>query len=203
MDSRRGDTRRHHRLRPAAARRRGLRGAAGRGYDADRRDRSFGTIESVKAVSELFAPVTGEVVEINGSLKDSPDHVNSKPHDTWMVKVKLPNAGEVAALMDAAPTSNLVEMSRFTCPRPRYICSTSHWPARRRCRRDAEGSWRRVARRADRRSVPASIRLKAPLNLPDAESESTYLARLKTIARRTRSSAASSASAIPTRSRRA
>ena len=54
----------------------------------------FGTIESVKAVSELFAPVSGEVIETNGSLKDRPDHVNSKPHETWMVKVKLTNPGE-------------------------------------------------------------------------------------------------------------
>ncbi len=61
----------------------------------------FGTIESVKAVSELFAPVGGEVIETNGSLKDRPDAVNSKPHETWMVKVKLANAGEAASLMDA------------------------------------------------------------------------------------------------------
>src|SRR3954468_11235178 len=43
------------------------------------------TIDSVKAVSESFAAVTGEVVETNGSLKDRPDHVISKPHETWMV----------------------------------------------------------------------------------------------------------------------
>ena len=69
----------------------------------------FGTIESVKAVSELFAPVTGEVVESNGSIKDHPDHVNSKPHDTWMVKIKLSNPGEVAALMDAAAYEQLIQ----------------------------------------------------------------------------------------------
>lgn len=69
----------------------------------------FGTIESVKAVSELFAPVSGEVTETNGSLKDRPDHVNSKPHETWMVKVKLANSGEVASLMDAAAYEALVQ----------------------------------------------------------------------------------------------
>lgn len=69
----------------------------------------FGTIESVKAVSELFAPVTGEVVETNSSLKDRPDHVNSQPHETWMVKVKLTNAGETAALMDAAAYEQLIQ----------------------------------------------------------------------------------------------
>jgi len=69
----------------------------------------FGTIESVKAVSELFAPVTGEVLETNGSIKDRPDHVNSKPHETWMVKVKLTNSGELASLMDAAAYEALVQ----------------------------------------------------------------------------------------------
>ena len=69
----------------------------------------FGTIESVKAVSELFAPVTGEGVETNGELKDRPDHVNSKPHETWMVKVKLTNPGEAAALMDSAAYEQLIQ----------------------------------------------------------------------------------------------
>lgn len=69
----------------------------------------FGTIESVKAVSELFAPVTGEVTEINASLKDRPDHVNSKPHETWMVKVKLSNPGELGSLMDAAAYEQLIK----------------------------------------------------------------------------------------------
>ena len=69
----------------------------------------FGTIESVKAVSELFAPVGGEVVETNGSLKDRPDAVNSKPHETWMVKVKLANAGEAASLMDAKAYEALIQ----------------------------------------------------------------------------------------------
>ena len=62
----------------------------------------FGTIESVKAVSELFAPVAGEVVEVNSGLKDKPENVNGKPHETWMVKVKLSNATDAAGLLDAA-----------------------------------------------------------------------------------------------------
>ncbi len=68
----------------------------------------FGTIESVKAVSELFAPVTGEVVAANGDLKDRPDQVNSKPHETWMVKVKLANQADAASLMDAAAYEALI-----------------------------------------------------------------------------------------------
>ena len=68
----------------------------------------FGTIESVKAVSELFAPVTGEVVATNGELKDRPDQVNSKPHEAWMVKVKLADAAEAAGLLDTAAYEALI-----------------------------------------------------------------------------------------------
>jgi glycine cleavage system H protein len=63
---------------------------------------TFGTIESVKAVSELYAPVSGEVVEVNTALKDRPEDVNGKPHDTWMIKVRLANAAETNGLLDAA-----------------------------------------------------------------------------------------------------
>ena len=69
----------------------------------------FGTIESVKAVSELFAPVSGEVVETNSDLKDRPDHVNSKPHETWMIKVKVANPGDLTSLMDAAAYEQLIQ----------------------------------------------------------------------------------------------
>jgi glycine cleavage system H protein len=62
----------------------------------------FGTIESVKAVSELYAPVSGTVVEVNTGLKDRPDEVNTKPHESWMVKVQLASADDAGALMDAA-----------------------------------------------------------------------------------------------------
>ena len=62
---------------------------------------TFGTIESVKAVSELYAPVSGEVTEVNGTLKDKPEQVNTAPHETWMIKLKLASAAEVGALMDA------------------------------------------------------------------------------------------------------
>jgi glycine cleavage system H protein len=63
---------------------------------------TFGTIESVKAVSELYAPVSGEVVDVNAALKDKPEDVNAKPHDSWMIKVRLANAAETGGLMDAA-----------------------------------------------------------------------------------------------------
>ena len=63
---------------------------------------TFGTIESVKAVSELYAPVSGEVTEVNGSLKDKPEQVNTSPHEAWMIRLKVQSAAEVAGLMDAA-----------------------------------------------------------------------------------------------------
>jgi glycine cleavage system H protein len=62
---------------------------------------SFGTIESVKAVSELYAPVSGEIVEVNDALKQKPELVNSEPHVSWMVQIKLSKPDEVGALLDA------------------------------------------------------------------------------------------------------
>lgn len=63
---------------------------------------SFGTIESVKAVSELYAPVSGEVVEVNATLKQKPEAVNADPHGSWMIVIKLSDAGEADGLLDAA-----------------------------------------------------------------------------------------------------
>ena len=63
---------------------------------------SFGSIESVKAVSELFAPVSGEVVAVNDSLKNKPEVVNSDPHGTWMIKVRLASPTDSGALLDAS-----------------------------------------------------------------------------------------------------
>ena len=63
---------------------------------------SFGEIESVKSVSELFAPVTGEIVAVNDSLGDSPETVNQDPHgEGWMVKVKVQDPSELDGLMSA------------------------------------------------------------------------------------------------------
>jgi glycine cleavage system H protein len=70
---------------------------------------SFGTIESVKAVSELYAPVSGEVMEVNTALKDKPEVVNAKPHESWMIVVRLTDAAEAASLLDAAQYTALVK----------------------------------------------------------------------------------------------
>lgn len=65
--------------------------------------KSLGTIESVKAVSEIFAPVSGEVTEINSSLADAPETVNKDPHGAaWLVKIRMADPKDAAALMDAA-----------------------------------------------------------------------------------------------------
>jgi glycine cleavage system H protein len=62
---------------------------------------SFGSIESVKAVSELFAPVTGDIVEVNTALKDTPEIVNTDPHGAWMVVIRLANPAETEGLLDS------------------------------------------------------------------------------------------------------
>jgi len=74
-----------------------------------RQGQSFGTIESVKAVSELYAPVSGEVIEVNTALKDKPEAVNADPHGSWMIVVKLANPAEVDALLDATKYQELIK----------------------------------------------------------------------------------------------
>jgi len=74
-----------------------------------RQGQSFGTIESVKAVSELYAPVSGEVIEVNTALRDKPEAVNADPHGSWMIVVKLANTGEAGTLLDASQYQDLVK----------------------------------------------------------------------------------------------
>lgn len=70
----------------------------------------FGTVESVKAVSELYAPVTGEVLEVHTNLTDSPEIINSDPYgQAWMIVVKLQDPKAVSALMDATQYQAYVE----------------------------------------------------------------------------------------------
>jgi len=62
----------------------------------------LGTVESVKAVSEIYSPATGEVTAINESLADSPEKINTDPHaSAWLIKLKVANTAEVLGLMDA------------------------------------------------------------------------------------------------------
>jgi glycine cleavage system H protein len=62
---------------------------------------TFGSVESVKAVSDLYSPVTGTVTAINEELKNAPDKINENPHGTWIIKVELANVAEFNALLDA------------------------------------------------------------------------------------------------------
>jgi len=62
----------------------------------------FGSVESVKAVSEIFSPVAGEVVEVNAALRDAPELINQSPHEqAWMIKLRVGNAGELKNLLSA------------------------------------------------------------------------------------------------------
>lgn len=64
--------------------------------------KSFGSVESVKAVSDVYAPVSGEVVEVNGALATAPEKINEDPHGTaWLVKIKLSDPGELKQLLSA------------------------------------------------------------------------------------------------------
>ncbi|MGA8429113.1 MAG: glycine cleavage system protein GcvH [Candidatus Sulfotelmatobacter sp.] len=70
--------------------------------------KTFGTVESVKAVSDLYAPVSGSVTEINGDLTTSPEKVNTDAHGSWMLKLTLKNAGELDGLLSAADYEKFV-----------------------------------------------------------------------------------------------
>lgn len=69
----------------------------------------FGTVEAVKTVSDLFMPISGEVLEVNDKLQDAPDLVNSAPYgDGWMIKAKPSDLAELESLMDAAAYEAMV-----------------------------------------------------------------------------------------------
>ncbi len=69
----------------------------------------FGAVESVKAASDLISPVSGEVIEINEDLEDAPEKINADAYGAWIMKVKVADAGEVDALLDAAAYAKLCE----------------------------------------------------------------------------------------------
>ena len=69
----------------------------------------FGTIESVKAVSELYSPVSGEVVDVNSAITQRPEAVNSDPHATWMIVLKVASGAETDALLDSSAYTDLTK----------------------------------------------------------------------------------------------
>ncbi|MCJ7563939.1 MAG: glycine cleavage system protein GcvH [Candidatus Aminicenantes bacterium] len=81
--------------------------AIGKALDAHS---TIGTIESVRAVSEIFSPVSGEVIEANGALNNSPEVVNQDPHGKgWIIRLKMKNKGDLQALMNAADYEKYLE----------------------------------------------------------------------------------------------
>ena len=71
--------------------------------------KSFGTVESVKAVSEIYSPVNGEVKEINASLANAPEKLNTDPHGAaWLIKLSITNVDQLKDLMDAAAYQSFV-----------------------------------------------------------------------------------------------
>ncbi len=75
--------------------------------------KTFGSIEAVKAASDMFAPVSGVITAVNGELEHHPELINQSPYaDGWIVKIKLSDAGEVKSLLDAAAYGKLVEQAK-------------------------------------------------------------------------------------------
>jgi glycine cleavage system H protein len=70
--------------------------------------KTFGSVESVKAVSDLYAPATGTVAEVNGELATAPEKINKDAHSAWMIKVNLKNPGELNSLLSAADYEKFV-----------------------------------------------------------------------------------------------
>lgn len=69
----------------------------------------FGTVEAVKTVSDLFSPISGTVLEVNGKLADAPETVNSDPYgDGWLIRMKIKDQGEIAGLLAAAAYGELI-----------------------------------------------------------------------------------------------
>jgi glycine cleavage system H protein len=80
--------------------------------DAVAAGKTMGSVESVKAVSDIYSPVTGDVAEANTALNDAPEKVNADPHGAaWMVKVKMSNPAEINDLMTAAEYQSYLEGS--------------------------------------------------------------------------------------------
>ncbi|MGO1060506.1 glycine cleavage system protein GcvH [Planococcus sp. FY231025] len=77
--------------------------------DELKKDQPFGSVESVKTVSELYAPISGKVVEVNSELEDSPEFVNESPYENaWMVVIESPSEAEVGELMTAEQYKEMI-----------------------------------------------------------------------------------------------
>jgi glycine cleavage system H protein len=73
------------------------------------RDEVFGSVEAVKTVSDLFMPVTGEVIEFNEELEDTPEKINTSPYDEgWIIKIKMSDSSQIEDLLDAAAYKEII-----------------------------------------------------------------------------------------------
>lgn len=78
--------------------------------DAFEKEAAFGTVEAVKAVSEVFLPVAGDVIDVNASLSDKPELINEEPYGAgWMIRVRLKNLADLEGLMDAAAYNQFIQ----------------------------------------------------------------------------------------------
>ena len=74
------------------------------------KDQAYAEVESVKAVSDVFAPLSGEIVEVNDALEDAPEKINEDPYgDGWLVKIRLSDPSEAGSLMDSAAYQELLK----------------------------------------------------------------------------------------------
>src|ERR1019366_154036 len=124
--------------------------------------KSLGSVESVKAVSDIYAPVSGEITEINESLADAPEKLNTDPHgDAWLVKIRLSNAEKIQHLMSAADYQSYVGAEKYL----RYLPKSE---SERRAMLDAC-----VASTPEElfAHLPEAVRLNRPLNLAPGISE--------------------------------
>ena len=148
---------------------------------------SFGTIESVKAVSELYAPVSGEVVEVNTALKNKPETINANPHESWMVVVKLANSGGNVRAARRRAVRRSGQVGRvvmrpggdFEPFQSRHIGPD---PPERDAMLEAVGAASLDALMDE--TIPAGIRLTSPLNLPEGQPEHQHLRHLRQLAAR-------------------
>jgi len=72
-------------------------------------EESFGVVESIKSVSDLYSPFSGEVLEVNSNLVSSPEQINTSPYESWMIKMKLSNPKDVDSMMSASDYKNYCE----------------------------------------------------------------------------------------------
>lgn len=72
---------------------------------------TFGVVESIKSVSDLYSPLTGEVIEVNSNLPNNPEKCNQNPYESWLIKLKVSNSSELNSLMNAEQYKNHIESS--------------------------------------------------------------------------------------------